>query len=72
MRVGLVAAPHPAGVGLVGGVYVHVLLSVAGVGEPPITARYFTLEWFLTWGTRSVSTRASHRTRGAEVKQLAV
>ena len=48
MSVGLVTAAHPAEVGLVSGVDVHVLLPVAGVGEPSVAARNFTLEWLLT------------------------
>ena len=55
MCVGLVAASNPAVVGLVGGVHVHVLLPVAGVGEPSVTALYLALEWFLTWNKRNVS-----------------
>ena len=47
MSVGLVTAPDGAVVRLVGGVDVHVLLPVAGVGEPPVTARNLTLEGFL-------------------------
>ena len=47
MSVGLVTAPDTAVVRLVGGVDVHVLLPVAGVGEPPVTARNLTLEGFL-------------------------
>ena len=53
--VGLVAAPDPAVVGLVGGVDMHVLLPVARVGEPAVTAFYLALEWFLTWNKRNVS-----------------
>ena len=48
MSVGLVAAPDSAVVGLVGGVDMHVLLPVARVGEPSVTARYLALEGFLT------------------------
>ena len=55
MCVGLVAASNPAVVGLVGGVHVHVLLPVAGVGEPSVTALYLALERFLTWNKRNVS-----------------
>lgn len=46
MSVGLVA--HLAKIRLVGGVNVHVLLSVAAVREAPVAALKFTLEWFLT------------------------
>ena len=46
--VGLVAPADPAVVGLVGGVDMHVLLPVARVGEPAVTAFYLALEWFLT------------------------
>ena len=46
--VGLVAPADPAVVGLVGGVDMHVLLPVARVGEPSVTAFYLALEWFLT------------------------
>ena len=45
--VGLVAASHPAGVRLVRGVDMHVLLPVARVGEPSVTALNLALEWFL-------------------------
>ena len=45
--VGLVAASHPAGVRFVRGVDMHVLLPVARVGEPSITALNLALEWFL-------------------------
>ena len=44
----LVAASHPAGVRLVRGVDMHVLLPVARVGEPSVTALNLALEWFLT------------------------
>lgn len=47
MRVRLVT--HFAEIGFVGGVNVHVLLSVAAVGEAPVTTLKFTLERFLTW-----------------------
>ena len=47
MCVGLVAASDPAVVGLVGGVHVHVLLPVAGVGEPPVAALDLALKRFL-------------------------
>ena len=53
--VGLVAATDPAVVRLVGGVDMHVLLPVARVGEPSVTAFYLALEWFLTWNKRNVS-----------------
>ena len=46
--VGLVAASGGAVVRLVGGVDVHVLLPVAGVGETPITAVDLALKWLLT------------------------
>ena len=55
MGVGLVAAPRPTVVGLVSGVDMHVLLPVARVGEPAVTAFYLALEWFLTWNKRNVS-----------------
>ena len=55
MSVGLVAAPDSAVVRLVSGVDMHVLLPVAGVGEPSVTALYLALEWFLTWNKRNVS-----------------
>ena len=45
--VGLVTAAHPAGVGLVGGVDVHVLLPVARVGEPPVAAFNLALKRLL-------------------------
>ena len=48
VRVGLVAALHPTRVRLVGGVHVHVLLPVAGVGEPPVTTLDLALKRFLT------------------------
>ena len=48
MSVGLVTAPDGAVVRLVGGVDVHVLLPVAGVGEPPVAALNLALEWLLT------------------------
>ena len=48
MCVGLVAASDPAVVRLVGGVHVHVLLPVAGVGEPPVAALDLALKRFLT------------------------
>lgn len=46
MRVGLIA--HLAKVGLVASVHVHVLLAVAAVGKPSVTAFEFTFERFLT------------------------
>ena len=55
MSVGLVTAPDGAVVRLVGGVDVHVLLPVAGVGEPPVAARNLALEGFLAWKERNVS-----------------
>ena len=48
MCVRLVAALHPTRVRLVGGVNVHVLLPVAGVGEPPVTTLDLALKRFLT------------------------
>ena len=45
--VGLVAPPDVAVVGLVSGVDVHVLLSVAGVCKPSVTSFNLTLKWFL-------------------------
>ena len=45
--VGLVTAPDGAVVGLVRGVDMHVLLPVARVGEPSVTARNLALERFL-------------------------
>ena len=53
--VGLVATSHPAVVRLVRGVDMHVLLPVARVGEPSVTALNLALEWFLTWNKRNVS-----------------
>ena len=47
MGVGLVTAYASAVVGLVGGVYVHVLLSVAGVGETPVAALDLALKRLL-------------------------
>ena len=47
MGVGLVAAARGAVVRLVGGVDVHVLLSVAGVGEPSVAAVDLALERLL-------------------------
>ena len=49
MGVGLVTTTNTTGVGLVGGVYVHVLLPVAGVGESAVAALYLALERLLTW-----------------------
>ena len=46
--VGLVTAPDGAVVRLVGGVHVHVLLPVAGVGEPPVTTSNLALKRLLT------------------------
>ncbi|MFN9910295.1 MAG: hypothetical protein ACK56F_29985, partial [bacterium] len=48
--VGLVAPAHPAVVGLVRGVDVHVLLTIAGVGEATIAALDLALERFLACG----------------------
>ena len=55
VSVGLVTAPDGAVVGLVGGVNMHVLLPVARVGEPPVTAGNLALKWFLAWNKRNVS-----------------
>ena len=55
VSVGLVAAPDGAVVGLVSGVDMHVLLPVARVGEPSVTAFNLALERFLTWKKRIVS-----------------
>ena len=52
--VGLVTAPDTAVVRLVGGVDVHVLLPVAGVGEPPVAALNLALERFLTLKKRNI------------------
>ena len=49
VSVGLVTAAHPAEVGLVSGVDVHVLLPVAGVGEPSVAAVDLALERLLPW-----------------------
>ena len=46
--VGLITAPHPARVGLVRGVDMHVFLPVRGVRKPPITALNLTLEGFFS------------------------
>lgn len=46
VRVGLIA--HLAKVGLVASVHVHVLLAVAAVGKPSVTAFEFTFERFFT------------------------
>ena len=48
VSVGLVAAPDSAVVGLVSGVDMHVLLPVAGVGEPPVAALDLALKRLLT------------------------
>ena len=53
MSVGLVTAPDGAVVRLVGGVDVHVLLPVAGVGEPPVAALNLALEGLLTLRKRN-------------------
>ena len=45
--VGLVAATDPTVVWLISGVNMHVFLSVARVGEPPVAALNLALEWFL-------------------------
>ena len=55
MSVGLVTAPDTAVVRLVGGVDVHVLLPVAGVGEPPVAALDLALKRLLAWKKRNVS-----------------
>lgn len=51
MRVGLVA--HLAQIGLIGGVDVHVLLSVTAVGEAPVAALKLTLERLLPCGRQT-------------------
>ena len=48
MSVGFVASSNTTVVRLVRGVHVHVLLPVAGVGEPSVTSFYFTFERFFT------------------------
>ena len=48
MCVALVASFHLAVVRLITGVNVAVLLSIGAVGESPITAFIFALEWFLS------------------------
>ena len=52
MGVGLVAAPGRTVVGLVRGVHVHMLLTIAGVGEATITALDLALERLLACNTR--------------------
>ena len=47
--VRLVATSHPAREGLLRGVHVHVLLSVARVGKPAVTTMDLALERLLTW-----------------------
>ena len=47
--VRLVASSHPAGEGLLRGVHVHVLLSVARVGKPAVTALDLALKRFFAW-----------------------
>lgn len=47
MGVGLSTALDPAGVGLIRGVDMHVLLSVGRVGELPLTIRMGTGKRFL-------------------------
>ena len=64
MGVRLVTASHPAGVRLVGGVDVHVLLPVAGVGEPPVAALHLAFEWLLTWRKRNIKKCTNDRKRG--------
>ena len=46
--VGLVASPGAAVVRLVRGVDVHVLLTIAGVGESSVTSLYLALKRLLT------------------------
>ena len=46
--VRLVAPSHPAGEGLLRGVHVHVLLSVARVGKPAVATVDLALEGLLT------------------------
>jgi len=48
MCVGFITTSDSAVVWLVRGVHVHVLLPVAGVGEPSVTSFYFTFKWFFT------------------------
>ena len=55
VSVGLVTPSHPTVVRLVSRVHVHVLLTVAGVGEPSVTTLNLALEWFLSWNKRNVS-----------------
>ena len=45
--VGLVAAPGTAVVRLVSGVDVHVLLTIAGVGKPPVAPWHLALKRLL-------------------------
>ena len=47
--VRLVAPSHPAGEGLLRGVHVHVLLSVARVGKPAVATMDLALKRLLTW-----------------------
>ena len=47
--VRLVAASNSARVRLVRGVHVHVLLSVARVGKPAVTALDLALKRFFAW-----------------------
>ena len=48
VSVGLVAAPHSTGERLLCRVDVHVLLSVARVGETSVAAVDLALKWLLT------------------------
>lgn len=50
MRVGLVA--HLAEIGLVTRVHVHMLLSVATIGEASVAALELALEGLLSWRER--------------------
>ena len=49
MGVGLVTTPNSAVVGLVSGVNMHVLFSVAGVGKSSVATFHFTFKWFFSW-----------------------
>ena len=62
VRVRLVTASHFAVVGLVAGVHVGVLLSVAAVGEASVASVEFTPEGFLTCGRE--------RHRGTPLRRL--
>ena len=48
MGVGLVTTPNSAVVGLVSGVNMHVLFSVAGVGKSSVATFHFTFKWFFS------------------------